>query len=86
LIWRYYYYAGSLRLAMREVTATTNQWYYLFGDHLGSTAKVVSITDEQSSEVAEIRYKPWGETRYSNGSMPTDYTFTGQMSDSNINL
>jgi hypothetical protein len=46
----------------------------------------VSITDEQSSEVAEIRYKPWGETRYSNGSMPTDYTFTGQMSDSNINL
>lgn len=25
-------------------------------------------------------YKPWGETRYSSGTLPTDYTYTGQYS------
>jgi RHS repeat-associated protein len=36
-----------------------------------------------ASEVdeAEMRYKPWGEVRYTSGTMPTDYTYTGQRSE-----
>jgi hypothetical protein len=27
---------------------------------------------------SENRYMPWGEVRYTIGTMPTDYTYTGQ--------
>jgi RHS repeat-associated protein len=36
--------------------------FYLFGDHLGSSSLVV---DWQGRTVSEIRYTPWGETRWS---------------------
>jgi hypothetical protein len=53
-----YYYAGGQRLAVRTGSSTLN---YLLGDHLGST----SITaDSAGLKVAEIRYKAWGENRY----------------------
>jgi hypothetical protein len=58
---------------------------YLFGDHLGSTN---ITTDAHGAKVSEIRYKPWGEIRYSWTSNPSTtpaytlptYTFTGQYS------
>jgi hypothetical protein len=31
--------------------------------------------------VAELRYKAWGETRYTDGTTPTAYKFTGQRLD-----
>lgn len=82
-IWRYYYYAGTTRLAMRKVTATENKLYYMLGDHLGSTSKML---DGITTTVAqELRYKPWGEVRYASptdpGDWPTDYTYTGQKSE-----
>jgi RHS repeat-associated protein len=50
---------------------------YLLSDHLGST----SITTNSSGAlVSELRYKPWGETRYSSGTSPTKYQYTGQYS------
>jgi len=56
---------------------------YLFGDHLGST----SITADASGNVSgELRYLPFGETRYSNGQTPTSFRYTGQREDSTINL
>ncbi len=64
---------------------------YFLGDHpsaslrtsLGSTSLT---TDANGAKVSEIRYKPWGEIRYSWTSNPsttpayrlTNYTFTGQ--------
>jgi len=69
-----YYYAGNQRVAMR----TDNALYYFLGDHLGST----SITTNASGGlVSEMRYKPWGETRYTSGTTPTNYTYTGQYSN-----
>jgi len=68
-----YYLAGSQRVAMRKNGAL----YFLLADHLGSTRVT---TDAQGNSVAEMRYEPWGETRYTQGAMPTDYTFTGQYS------
>ncbi len=74
-----YYYAGSQRIAMR----TNGTLNYLIGDHLGST----SLTTNASGQIfSEQRYKAWGEVRYTSGNMPTKFQYTGQFSDSYINL
>ena len=76
---RQYYYAGAQRIAMRENGTLS----YLLSDHLGST----SITANGSGvKVAELRYKAWGETRYTWGTTPTTYRYTGQREDSYINM
>jgi RHS repeat-associated protein len=51
------------------------QW--LLGDHLGSTSVV---TDANGTLITRTLYKPWGEVRSQTGTLPTDYTFTGQYS------
>ena len=53
--------------------------YYLLSDHLGSTS---ITTDSSGNLTSEIRYKPWGETRYNSGMTPTDYKYTGQREES----
>ena len=57
--------------------------YYLLSDHLGSTS---ITTDASGNKVSELKYRAWGEVRYSSGAPVTDYTFTGQYSDSYIKL
>jgi RHS repeat-associated protein len=69
-----YYFAGSTRIAMR----TGSTLYYLLSDHLGSTSVT---TNASGGLVAEMRYKPWGETRLTSGTTPTAYTFQGQYSN-----
>ena len=56
---------------------------YLLGDHLGSTA---ITTNSSGVKSAEIRYYPWGPTRYTSGTTPTTFRFTGQRLESYINL
>ena len=74
-----YYDANGQRVAMREGSAL----YWLLSDHLGSTA----ITAYSGgSKKAELRYKAWGETRYTYGTTPTSYRFTGQREDAAIGL
>ena len=51
---------------------------WLTTDHLGSTALTVS---ESGGRLSEIRYKPWGESRYTFGATPTQRRFTGQVLD-----
>ncbi len=80
-----YYYAGTQRVAMRNGSTLS----YLLSDHLSST----SITTNSSGTlVSEVRYKACplrstsgvlreGETRYTSGTMPTKYTYTGQYSN-----
>jgi RHS repeat-associated protein len=87
-VWTSYYYAGGQRIAMRvqdpASTTDTNAVYYPLTDHLGST----SVTaDENGAYYSELRYKPWGETRWeSANATPTDFTYTGQKSDEGIGL
>ncbi|MCL4561672.1 MAG: hypothetical protein M1281_13795 [Chloroflexi bacterium] len=61
---------------------------------LGSTAV---ISDIVANQVGELSYraalpersggsKPWGESRYTTGSLPTNRLFTGQIEESSINL
>jgi RHS repeat-associated protein len=72
--------SGGTPMAMRTGTGDPN---YLLGDHpstslrtgLGST----SITANSSGAfVSEVRYLPFGQDRYTSGTTPTTYRFTGQ--------
>ncbi|MBC7264510.1 MAG: hypothetical protein H5T64_09190 [Chloroflexi bacterium] len=76
---RKYYYANGQRVAMQE----NSTLYWLLTDHLGSTA----ITANSSgSKYGELRYRAYGETRYTWGTTPTTYRFTGQREESTIGL
>jgi hypothetical protein len=69
--------ANGARIAMR----VGNTRYWLFSDHLGSTA----ITANSSgTSIGELRYKAWGETRYSWGTMNTNRRYTGQLHESSL--
>ena len=54
---------------------------YLYGDQLGSTS---AIADVNGNLVSRTLYHPWGTTRYSQGTNPTDYAYTGQMQEDDI--
>jgi RHS repeat-associated protein len=83
-VWRSYYFQGSVRLALRvQVNGAADKVYYLLTDHLGSTSITVDVNGNKQ---AEIRYKPWGETRYTDGNTPTDYLYTGQRAEFEIGL
>ena len=69
-----YYQAGGQRIALRINGVV--RW--LATDHLGSTALTAS---ETGGRLSEIRYKPWGESRYTFGATPTQRRFTGQVLD-----
>jgi RHS repeat-associated protein len=68
-----YYYAGSQRIAMRQNGTLS----YLLGDHLGSTSIVI---DAAGNVINQTQYKAWGKERYSSGTRPTNYGYTGQYS------
>jgi RHS repeat-associated protein len=68
-----YYFAGAQRIAMRK-NGTLN---FLLSDHLGSTS---ITTDVNGDRVSETRYNAWGEVRFTEGVVPTKYSFTGQYS------
>ncbi len=81
-----YYFADAQRIAMRKYTIPQSMSVeYLLSDHLGSTS---ITTDTSGAKISEMRYKPWGEIRYSwTASQSTTpayslakYTFTGQYS------
>jgi RHS repeat-associated protein len=73
-----YYYAGAERVAMRQGGVL----YYIFGDHLGSTAVVKNTQGGKT----ELRYTAWGTTRYEYGSTPTDRRYTGQREEDSLGL
>jgi hypothetical protein len=56
---------------------------YVHSDHLGSTSLTADVS---GTVVAETRYLPYGEERWTNEAQPTDFTFTGQRADSYIKL
>ncbi|MCL5994832.1 MAG: RHS repeat-associated core domain-containing protein, partial [Chloroflexi bacterium] len=74
----FYYTFGGTRVAMRVFTSWPGTLYWLHGDHLGSA----SLTTNSSGQpIAQLRYSPFGETRWANPSAsatPTDRRFTGQ--------
>ena len=49
------------------------------GQALGSQAYTVSY--DGTTEEGEVRYRAWGEDRYTSGTTPTSFRFTGQKSE-----
>ena len=72
-----YYYFGAQRIAMMQGSTVT----YLYGDHLGSTS--ATSTD---SVISKQTYYAYGAVRTTDGTLPTDYTFTGQKIDASDGL
>jgi RHS repeat-associated protein len=78
------YNAGSTSIAVRTiVNGTQNTLNWLLSDHLGS-ASITTTAD--GTWFSELRYSAFGETRYSSGITATDYRYTGQLQQADINL
>jgi RHS repeat-associated protein len=77
-----YYYAGTTRVAMRTgVMTDTTGINWLFGDHLGSQSITTDENGNKYNPPVEVRYKAWGEERYTSGDTPTSFGYTGQRSE-----
>ena len=74
-----FYTVNAMRLAMRQASTL----YYLLPDLLGSPT--VALNSDGSFQAVQL-FNPYGSSRYSSGSMPTDYSFTGQRLDSETGL
>ncbi len=74
-----YYTAGGLRIA----EAVNGTFSYLGNDVLGSVAVALNAAGQLTA--AQL-YGPYGNVRYSSGTMPTDIGFTGQRGDSATGL
>jgi RHS repeat-associated protein len=61
----------------------TSTLSYLFADHLGGTSMVANSS---GSKTAEVRYKAWGEDRYTSGTVPSGYRYTGQRYEATLGL
>jgi RHS repeat-associated protein len=68
----YYPAGGAMRI---NISGGSNSVYYILKDHLGSASVV---TDSTGTIVGEQRYYPYGETRFTSGTIYTDKLFTGQ--------
>lgn len=72
-----YYYADGERIAMKNNGLVS----YLYGDQPGS---ISAIVDVNGNLVSKTLYHPWGTTRYTQGTNPTNYAYTGQMREGDI--
>ncbi|MFZ5878746.1 MAG: RHS repeat-associated core domain-containing protein, partial [Chloroflexota bacterium] len=86
-----YYLAGGQRIAMRT---PNNSVSYLLSDHLGSTSLTTNSTGTVTSEMrytaCPLRYTAGvlreGETRFTNGTSPSNYRYTGQRQEASFGL
>jgi len=76
---RSYYYAAGRRVAMRAGDVV----YYLHGDHLGS---VSLTTNADGGFHSRQLFLPYGDTRWQEGTLPTDFGFGGQRRDGSTGL
>jgi RHS repeat-associated protein len=69
-----YYFAGGVRLAMQRGSSGVK---FILGDHLGSASVVLNADGTQRGVQG---YKPWGEINFTEGTIDTEYTYSGQYS------
>jgi RHS repeat-associated protein len=74
-----YYYMAGQRFA-EEVNGALS---FLASDGLGSATEAF---DANGNVEGQALYAPYGAVRYSSGTMPTDYGFTGQRADAAMGL
>ena len=77
--WTSYYSLGGQRIAIRvqsRQVGVAEGTYYPLSDQLGSTTVTL---DASANRFGELRYKAWGQTRYTYGTTPTQRRYTGQL-------
>jgi RHS repeat-associated protein len=74
-----YYNVNGQRVAMR----TNSTLSYLLSDVLGSST--IALDSTGTTQAVQL-FAPYGAIRYSQGTMPTTYNFTGQRLDSQTGL
>jgi RHS repeat-associated protein len=77
-----YYAAGGLALG-ENTTTSASGISYLASDGLGSVSEALNQT---GTATGSILYGPYGNVRYSSGTMPTAKGFTGQYADASTGL
>jgi RHS repeat-associated protein len=77
--WTNYYFSNRQRVAMRSSAGL----FWLHSDHLGSTSLA---TNSAGGTHSQLRYTPWGQQRWANGNLPTDYRFTDQRLEGGVEL
>jgi|SRR3990172_1650856 len=75
-----YYFSGKL-VAVKDNLTGSEQVNYIHQDHLGSTTLV---TSEQGTVNSQQVYFPYGSTRTTNGTLPTERQYTSQISDTDL--
>jgi RHS repeat-associated protein len=73
------YRFNGQQVAVREGVTLT----FVYGDHLDSASVTANIS---GTKVSEVRYYPFGETRYSSGTTSTSKRFTSQEEQIGIGL
>jgi RHS repeat-associated protein len=71
----YYYPAGGAIRVEDFVNSANSGVFYILKDHLGSASVTL---DSSGNSIAESRYYPFGETRVTSGTIPTDKRFQSQ--------
>ncbi len=74
-----YYYVGTMRVAL----AVNGVISYLASDALNSVS--VALSSSGTAQASQL-YAPYGTVRYTNGTMPGSYGFTGQHTDTTTGL
>ena len=78
------YSFGSQTVALRTIINDSQNWLtWVLTDNLGSTSVTANADGSFNSE---IRYSAFGEIRYSSGTTPTNYKYTGQLSQPELGL
>ena len=75
----YYTFAGDT-VGFREHTTTSDDRFYVTGDHIGSTATATVIDASDVDNPVDQYYYPYGEPR-TTWAISTDRAYTGQTSD-----
>ncbi len=73
------YRFNGQQVAVREGVTLT----FVYGDHLGSASVTTNVS---GTKVSEVRYYPFGETRYSSGNTSTTKRFNAKEEQIDIGL
>jgi len=76
-------YTAVMLYALQRPVRADGTLCFLVSDHLGSSSVT---TNASGAKVASALYKAFGESRFSNGSLYTDYKFTGQREESALGI
>src|SRR3990172_9893978 len=76
-----YYFSGKLVDVKDNSNGGMEQVNYIHQDHLGSTSLVTRNTGQVVSQQV---YFPYGSTRTTNGTLPTEREYTSQISDQDL--